>query len=102
MPYINVGTESNADIGSSWERRERTLLGHGYRCITYDRRAHSAPHAAHVCRRLRDERLIADLTVVEIVDGPHNIASTHSDEVNSVLLAFPGTEAAVMPEAMAS
>jgi len=52
--------------------------------------------------RLRDERLIADLTVVEIDDGPHNIAWTHADEVNSALLAFLGSEAAVAPGAMAS
>jgi non-heme chloroperoxidase len=45
--------------------------------------------------RLRDERLIADLTVVEIADGPHNVAWTHADEVNSALLAFLGSEAAL-------
>ena len=45
--------------------------------------------------RLRDERLIADLTVVEIADGPHNVGWTHSDEVNSALLAFLASEAAV-------
>ena len=38
--------------------------------------------------RLRDEQLIADLTVVEVADGPHNIGWTHSDEVNEALLAF--------------
>jgi non-heme chloroperoxidase len=60
MPSITVGTENNGDIelhyndrgagtpivlihgypldGTSWERQERVLLAHGYRCITYDRR----------------------------------------------------------------
>jgi non-heme chloroperoxidase len=38
--------------------------------------------------RLRDEQLIADLTVVEIADGPHNIGWTHSGEVNAALLDF--------------
>lgn len=40
--------------------------------------------------RLRDERLIADLTVVEVPDGPHNICWTHPDEVNAALLDFLG------------
>jgi non-heme chloroperoxidase len=38
--------------------------------------------------RLRDERLIADLTVVEVADGPHNIGWTYPDEVNAALLDF--------------
>jgi non-heme chloroperoxidase len=38
--------------------------------------------------RLRDEKLIADLTVVEVADGPHNIGWTHPDEVNSAFLSF--------------
>jgi non-heme chloroperoxidase len=38
--------------------------------------------------RLRDERLIADLTVVEVADGPHNIGWTHPEEVNAALLDF--------------
>jgi non-heme chloroperoxidase len=38
--------------------------------------------------RLRDEKLIADLTVVEVPDGPHNIGWTHPDEVNAALLDF--------------
>jgi non-heme chloroperoxidase len=42
-------------------------------------------------RRLRDERLIADLTVVEIEGGPHNVCWTHPDEVNTALLSFLGT-----------
>jgi non-heme chloroperoxidase len=45
--------------------------------------------------RLRDERLIADLAVVEIADGPHNVGWTHPDEVNSALLAFLASQAAV-------
>ena len=43
--------------------------------------------------RLRDERLIADLTVVEIPDGPHNVCWTHPDEVNSAVLSFLGSPA---------
>ena len=38
--------------------------------------------------RLRDEKLIADLTVVEVPDGPHNIGWTHPDEVNAAFLDF--------------
>jgi non-heme chloroperoxidase len=38
--------------------------------------------------RLRDEKLITDLTVVEVPDGPHNIGWTHPDEVNGSLLDF--------------
>jgi non-heme chloroperoxidase len=39
-------------------------------------------------KRLRDENLIADLEVVEVEGGPHNIAWTHPDEVNAALLPF--------------
>jgi non-heme chloroperoxidase len=42
--------------------------------------------------RLRDERLIADLTVVEVADGPHNIGWTYPEEVNAALLDFLGGE----------
>jgi non-heme chloroperoxidase len=52
--------------------------------------------------RLRDERLIADLTVVPIEDGPHNVGWTHPDEVNSALLSFLGTEAGDRPGATAA
>jgi non-heme chloroperoxidase len=52
--------------------------------------------------RLRDERLIADLTVVAIADGPHNVGWTHPDEVNSALLSFLRNGAAGGPEAMAT
>src|ERR1700681_3862789 len=38
--------------------------------------------------RLRDEKLIANLTVVEVEDGPHNIGWTHPQEVNTALLDF--------------
>jgi non-heme chloroperoxidase len=38
--------------------------------------------------RLRDEKLIADLTVVAVEDGPHNIGWTHPNEVNQALLNF--------------
>jgi non-heme chloroperoxidase len=40
--------------------------------------------------RLRDERLIADLTVVAIDDGSHNVGWTHPHELNSALLSFLG------------
>ncbi|HEY3771990.1 MAG TPA: alpha/beta hydrolase [Solirubrobacteraceae bacterium] len=38
--------------------------------------------------RLRDEQLIADLTVIEVPDGPHNIGWTFPDKVNPALLEF--------------
>ena len=59
-----------------------TLLVHG----TADRILPFEATAA----RLRDEQLIADLTVVEVADGPHNIGWTHPDEVNDALLGFLG------------
>ena len=37
-----------------------------------------------------DERLIADLTVIEVPDGPHNIGWTFADQVNPALLEFLG------------
>jgi non-heme chloroperoxidase len=40
--------------------------------------------------RLRDENLIADLEVVEVENGPHNIGWTHPEEVNKALLEFLG------------
>jgi hypothetical protein len=43
--------------------------------------------------RLRDERLIADLTVVEIAEGPHNVGWIHPEEVNSAFLSFLSSEA---------
>jgi non-heme chloroperoxidase len=42
--------------------------------------------------RLRDEQLIADLTVVEIDDGPHAVGWTHPNQVNEALLSFLGSE----------
>jgi non-heme chloroperoxidase len=39
-------------------------------------------------KRLRDEQLIADLKVVEVEGGPHNIGWTFPDEVNKALLDF--------------
>jgi non-heme chloroperoxidase len=38
--------------------------------------------------RLRDEALIADLEVVEVQDGPHNIGWTHPEELNAALHDF--------------
>jgi non-heme chloroperoxidase len=52
--------------------------------------------------RLRDERLIADLSVVEIADGPHNVGWTHADEVNSALLSFLWNAVGARPEALAA
>ena len=52
--------------------------------------------------RLRDERLIADLTVVEIDGGPHNVCWTHPDEVNSALLSFLGSPAGDRETTMAT
>ena len=46
--------------------------------------------------RLRDEGLIADLRVVEIADGPHDVGWTHPDEVNAALLGFLGAARAEM------
>lgn len=40
--------------------------------------------------RLQEETLIADLTVVPVQDGPHNIGWTHPDDVNAALLEFLG------------
>jgi non-heme chloroperoxidase len=47
------------------------------------------PFAA-TTQRLRDERLIDDLTVVEVADGPHNVGWTYPDEINAALLDFLG------------
>lgn len=38
--------------------------------------------------RLREEGLIADLTVVEVAAGPHNIGWTHPEETNAAMLEF--------------
>jgi non-heme chloroperoxidase len=48
--------------------------------------------------RLR--KLIADVTVVPVEDGPHNIGWTHPEEVNGALLGFlAGTTAALQSAA---
>jgi non-heme chloroperoxidase len=57
-----------------------TLVVHG----TADRILPFASTAA----RLRDENLIANLTLVEVVDGPHNIGWTHPEETNDAMLQF--------------
>jgi non-heme chloroperoxidase len=51
--------------------------------------------------RLRDERLIADLTVVEVADGPHDIGWTHPAEVNTALLDFLAGESTATAAAAA-
>jgi non-heme chloroperoxidase len=38
--------------------------------------------------RLRNERLIDDLTVVEVADGPHNVGWTYPDEGHTALPDF--------------
>ena len=43
--------------------------------------------------QLRDENLIADLTVVEVENGPHNICWTHPEETNAAMLEFLSGEA---------
>ena len=52
--------------------------------------------------RLRDERMIADLTVVTIANGPHDVGWTHAEEVNSALLSFLGSESEDRLAAMTS
>ena len=47
--------------------------------------------------RLRDENLIADLTVVEVENGPHNIGWTHPEETNGAMLTFLNGEAEAAP-----
>lgn len=59
-----------------------TLVIHG----TADR----IPPFEATAGRLRDEKLIADLTVVPIENGPHNVGWTFGDEVNQALLEFLG------------
>ena len=38
--------------------------------------------------RLRDENLIADLTVVEVKNGPHDIGWTYPEETNAAIIEF--------------
>jgi non-heme chloroperoxidase len=52
--------------------------------------------------RLRDEHLIADLKVVEVPDGPHNIGWTFPDEVNAALMGFLEGGGAAVPDAGAA
>ena len=68
----------------------RGLLQHGCARARAHRRRRAARELPGRGRRvpLRDEQLIADLTVVEIADGPHNIGWTHHEELNEALLAF--------------
>jgi non-heme chloroperoxidase len=40
--------------------------------------------------RLKEEHLIADLTLVSVEGGPHNIGWTHPEETNTALLEFLG------------
>jgi non-heme chloroperoxidase len=40
----------------------------------------------------RLSELIADVTVLPVEGGPHNIGWTHPEEVNTALLAFLGDE----------
>jgi non-heme chloroperoxidase len=68
-----------------------TLVGHG----TADRILPFESTAA----RLRDEKLIANLTVVEVPEGPHNIGWTYPDEVNGALLDFLQGDGATMGQA---
>jgi pimeloyl-ACP methyl ester carboxylesterase len=98
--------------GNSWERQERVLLPAGYRVISYDRclcrqladrlprrpaqdrRAgaggarHRRPDPALRRHRQRLPGLVDDLRLVTVEGGPHNIAWTHPEEVNSALLEF--------------
>ena len=46
---------------------------------------------------MRDERLIADLTVVAVADGPHNVGWTHADEVNSAVPRSSGVKRGTEP-----
>jgi non-heme chloroperoxidase len=84
-PYVSYArvdswlTDFRADLSSI---DIPTLVVHGTadRILPFDATA----------RRLRVEQLIADLTVIEVADGPHNIGWTHPDEVNGALLKFLG------------
>ena len=60
------------------------------RRLAADRLAREAPGQTFeaTAARLRDENLIADLTVVSVENGPHNIGWTHPEETNAALLEF--------------
>ena len=47
----------------------------------------------------RLSELIADVTVVPVDGGPHNIGWTHPDEVNEALLGFLAGSAAAVKSA---
>jgi non-heme chloroperoxidase len=53
--------------------------------------------------RLRDENLIADLTVVEVPNGPHNVGWSFPEETNAAMLEFlsGGPQAVTAPAAAA-
>jgi non-heme chloroperoxidase len=52
--------------------------------------------------RLRDENLIADLSVVEVENGPHNIGWTHPEETNAAMLEFLSPEVQAEPSSGAT
>jgi non-heme chloroperoxidase len=102
MPFVKVGSENKVAAGASpfatyagvetWLTDFRgdlpkidvpTLVLHG----TADR---ILPFEA-TAGRLRDEKLIANLEVVAVEDGPHNIGWPYPDEVNKALLDFLGS-----------
>jgi pimeloyl-ACP methyl ester carboxylesterase len=103
MSYVTAGTENSADIriyyedhgsgqpvvlihgyplnGHSWERQQRdvpVLVVHGTedRILTYQATAARRPG------------LISDVKLVTVEGGPHNIAWTHPDEVNTAWPEF--------------
>ncbi|MFL5864405.1 MAG: Dyp-type peroxidase domain-containing protein [Solirubrobacteraceae bacterium] len=48
-------------------------------------------------RRLRDERLIEDLKLVEVEEALHNIGWTHPEETNTALLDFVSDDSETKP-----
>jgi pimeloyl-ACP methyl ester carboxylesterase len=76
--------------------QERVLLANGYRCIRPDRRGFGQSSQPtdrilpfeSTAARLRDENLIANLTLVEVENGPHNIGWTYPEETNAAMLEF--------------
>ena len=120
MPRITVGTENDASIeiqyedhgggqpvvlihgyplnGNSWERQERELLAEGYRVPTLVLHGTEDRILPFDATAARLDELIADVTVVPVEGGPHNIGWTHGDEVNEALLGFlAGRNAALQP-----
>jgi non-heme chloroperoxidase len=79
MSYVPVGTENSADVREDLPKIDvPVLVVHG----TEDR---ILPYQATAARR---PRLISDVKLVTVEGGPHNIAWTHPDEVNTALLEF--------------